>query len=153
MSFFFTFSPWCNVSFVGNDVHRNWPITLRPPESVLNSRSFRHGSLLLEIVSKLICQWIKAYGKSEMSKYHRERMRKDQITSFQKKQAWRVERNINHWQSEISSYTKGRKHYKGRAGDLNWNLWFMNSMHYQLTLLNMGGGGGADSAYQIIRTS
>ena len=30
---------------VGDDVHRNWPISDRQPEADLNSKSFKHDSL------------------------------------------------------------------------------------------------------------
>ena len=59
-----TFQP--NKS-VHDEVHRNWPITNEQLELQLNSRSCKHGELL-EVAVGLICQWIQAHGRSEMSK-------------------------------------------------------------------------------------
>ena len=40
---------------------------------------FKHGSLLLEVAAGLIFHWIQAYGRSGMSKYHREKYEKRSI--------------------------------------------------------------------------
>ena len=73
----------------------------RQPESVLNSKSFKHGGLLLEVAVGLICQWSQAYGRSVMNKYYREKYERRSVYFISKETGLKSRKEKkSHWQME-----------------------------------------------------